>query len=144
VTYQRRFDASRYSLGYLLAQMPERDVQRGIVQYLGFIGAKPVEIDAGAKQLRASHGGFKGGAGAAHAGVVDIGCTLTGGRALWLEVKAPQWLTIGKRGKPVQARAAGEPTIEQLAFLDEHELAGALVGVAWSIGDVEAIVRGEA
>ena len=74
---------------------------------------------------------------AADAGVVDIiGCLPPSGQALFCEVKAPQWSRIGRGGKLRVLRSAGEPTEDQLTFLDKMSEAGAVCMVAWSIDDV--------
>jgi hypothetical protein len=141
VDFIRSFVQSRYSEAYLLMGWSESKVQGEIVRHLK-ARFNPVRvIDSGAKQLRASSGGFSGGAGAAASGVPDVTAVLPGGRALWLEIKAPAWIEPGKAKKYRQVRAAGKPSTEQLHFLDAAAAAGAVVGIAWHLNDVIEILE---
>jgi hypothetical protein len=111
-------------------------------------------VDAGGAKIRGSayralkaagvpNAGYivQGGAGASIAGLVDIIGTLPGGRSLYIEVKAPAWYRLNKQNQMRQSREAGKPSDKQLAFMDSMADCGALVGVVWSIGDLEDILQ---
>ena len=152
--YRWKFDASRYSYAYLLSQVSEDRVQSSIMEMLSVKRIASTVVDAGGKKIR---GGFiraakaagvrnagslvAQGRGAAQAGLPDIVGCLPGGRALFIECKAPQWARIGRGGALRVLRSAGEPTEDQLAFLDTMEEAGALCMVAWSQDDVMDALR---
>src|SRR5262249_41548422 len=70
-------------------------------------------------------------------GFPDLEATLAPhGRALYIEVKAPEWIEpVGLRDFRT-VRKAHKPTREQLEFLHTKQLRGALVLVAWSVTDV--------
>ena len=152
--YRWQFDPSRYSDAYLLAHVSEDAVQSAIMDLFAAKRIAAAVVDAGGKKIR---GGFiraakaagmrnagalvSQGRGAADAGLSDIVGCLPGGRALFCEVKAPQWGRIGRGGKLRVLRSAGEPTDDQLGFMDRMAEAGALVMVAWSVDDVADALR---
>lgn len=134
----------------------EKAVQKQILELLDLRGIFAWPVDAGAKMIRGrATGALKraglddaarfvnfGQAGGARKGVVDIHGILDGGRALCIEVKQPEWLTVnGSSSDLIQLRGAGKPTDDQLKFLLAAHAAGAVCGVAWSTEDVEAILN---
>jgi len=145
------WDPTRYAEPYLMAGVTEADVQGSILEVLRVLGIPALAVDAGAKKLRgrafgalrragASTLALKGQTGAGCSGLSDIIGCIPGGRALFLEVKAPAWFTRGKRGL-ITKRAAGKPSPQQLAFLSTMHRAGAVVGVAWSSADLALIFK---
>lgn len=139
------FDPSRYPQAYLRAGYREATVQRLVLVRLRQLGYRPFVVDSGAARLRgraARAGVFLGGASTGMArGIADVHGTGPGGRAVYVEVKAPAWLAPSpKTGRLIQRRAAGEPTPEQIRFLEEHLRAGAVAGVAWGPQDVDTIL----
>lgn len=155
MSYRRAFDPARYSTVYLLEQVPERDVQATTLAHLRALGIPALAVDAGAAKLRGRawgalkragvqdpRGALHGQTGAGMAGLVDVVGTLPGGRALFLEIKAPQHLTMSRAtaGRIIVKERAGKPTDDQLAFLDTMAAAGALVGIIWGPGDLEEIL----
>jgi hypothetical protein len=151
--YPRQFDRALYSDAYLLGHASEQQVQRAILDLLVARRIPAIAVDAGAAKLRGAFFRAVRGSGmisneqaakmiaqprgAAYAGLSDIVGTLRGGRALFIECKQPAWLRIGRGNALRVERDAGEPTGEQLAFLDSMCEAGALCMVAWSPDDVE-------
>jgi hypothetical protein len=154
--YVHEFDPRLYSDSYLLSHVTEAQVQAAALDLLRAERIPALAVDAGGAKLRGAayralkgagigNAGaiVKGGAGASFAGLTDIIGTLpANGRALYLEIKAPQWTRLSKANCMRQARAAGKPTDDQLEFLDTMAAAGALVGVAWSPEDVADILKG--
>ena len=146
--FQHLFDRKRYSERMMMLRPSEDDVQAAILSALAAMGIPAMAVDAGAKKLRGraygalKRGGLstailKGQTGAGMAGMVDIiGCIPKSGRALFIEVKAPAWLD----GNGKVARSAGKPTDQQLEFLATMHRAGAVVGVAWALDDLKAIL----
>jgi hypothetical protein len=143
-----RFIGGRYSDLYLMSQIREDNVQADILALLEAYKVDAVAIDAGGRRhrgrmikaaqaqgidlsgMRASTGGE------IPAGFSDLEATLAPtGRSLYIEVKAPAW--IDEKRKVI--RRAGIATQEQLQFLLGKHRRGALVLVAWSATDVEAI-----
>jgi hypothetical protein len=152
-SYPWQFDQKNYTDAYLLGCVSEECVQNSILQLLTAEHIPALATDAGAKKVRgaiarrlAAAGAkevFKlvaGTQGAAYAGLPDIIGTLPGGQSLYIEVKAPAWYRIGCGNRMRSAREAGEPTKEQLAFLDTMAEAGAVCMVAWSSLDVEDVL----
>lgn len=146
------WDRSRYDHQWLLMCPTEDNVQKQLLTALAFRGIFAFPVDSGDKNLRGrAYGAMKRagredlighlhGRSASYMGVSDIIGTMPNGRSLYIEAKAPEWLTYGKRKDLVQKRPAGRPTEEQLAFLlDAHEHK-AIVGVAWSPKDLEIIL----
>jgi hypothetical protein len=154
--YRDTFDRARYNDAYLLAQPTEDQVQGAALDLLAAMRIPALAVDAGGKRLRGDigramrRGGvtsvgayLAGRSGAAHAGLSDILGTLPGGRALYIECKQPEWLTRSSKSRRlIQKAAPGKPSDEQLAFLDTMAEAGAVVGIIWSIEDLEQILRG--
>lgn len=152
--YRSTFDRSRYSEIYLLRCIHEASVQNCALDLLAAHRIPALAVDAGAARMRGKigralkHGGVQnpgaylaGMAGAASAGLPDIVGVLPGGRALFVECKAPEWLTKSqKTGRLIQDRAPGLPSLDQLAFLDTMAAAGALVGVIWSPEDLNELL----
>lgn len=142
-----RFDRSRYSELYLMSQVTEAQVQNAVLQLLHVYRIDAAPIDAGGRRQRGRMMGAARAAGVdlggvqnvktgreIPAGFADVEATLApGGRALYIEVKAPAW--IDPSGKII--RAAGSPSPDQLRFLLSKQQRGALVMVAWSAPDVE-------
>jgi hypothetical protein len=141
-----RFESCAYSNFYLSSCVSEKQVQNDIVSLLKRYRVDIAAIDAGGRRARgvmmarAKASGtqidklanMKVGS-AIPAGYADLEGTLApSGRSLFIEVKAPAWIdSLGKI-----TRAAGVPSREQLEFLFEKHKRGALVMVAWSVGDV--------
>lgn len=141
------FDASRYPAQYLRAGHLEAVVQRLVIARLRQLGCRAFVVDSGAARLRgraARAGVFLGGAATGmNRGIPDVHATAPGGRAVYVEVKAPAWLVPSKAtGRLIQKRAAGEPSPEQVQFIVEHLRAGAAAGFAWGPDDVDAILGG--
>lgn len=132
--YSHEFDHRNYPVYYLLACISEADVQSAITDYLSAERIPHAVVDAGAKRLRGRAG--TGGGGAAPTGFSDITGTLPGGRAFYIEVKAPEWRKLNNKNRPVVERSAGQPSRDQILFLDMMAEAGALVIVAWSVDEV--------
>jgi hypothetical protein len=146
-----QWDRSRYSEAYLRSGPSEEEVQEAAVQALRARWRAVVsEIDVGDKRLRGrlgrlgldrrtismAGGGNKG-------GIVDLAVTFPGGRAGWIEMKRPEFCVVSKAtGLLVQSRKPGEPSDEQLEFLLAQASVGAVVGVAWSVQDLFAIIPG--
>lgn len=142
-----KFERHRYSELYLLRQITESEVQKNIVQLLTNYSVDVCAIDAGGRKARgriigaAKAAGLAIGAlaniktgGAITKGYADLSATLApSGRSLYIEVKAPEWLsTTG-----AILRAHGSASAEQLDFLLSKYKRGALVLVAWSPSDVQ-------
>ena len=155
--YCDTFDRARYNDAYLLGCVSEATVQKNALATLNLHRIPALAVDAGGAKLRgracrALKGAgvrnaasiMKGGTqGACSAGLSDILGTLPGGRALYIEVKAPEWLTRSpKTGRLIQKAAPGKPSDEQLAFLDTMAKAGALVGIIWSPDDLNELLTG--
>lgn len=157
--YRHKFDPLRYSRFYRLSCVSESQVQSDVVGALQIMGIPAAVVDAGAAKLRGRAIGAlnragasraviqavnKGKTGAGVAGLTDVVGCLPGGRALFLEIKAPQWLMVSpKTKKLVQKRPAGEPKPAQLSFMDTMAEAGALVGVVWALCDLTEILEGQ-
>jgi hypothetical protein len=153
--YYDSFDRSRYNDAYLLGCVSEATVQKNALATLNLHRIPALAVDAGGAKLRGRacrvlrgagvrNAAAKGGTqGACSAGLSDILGTLPGGRALYIEVKAPEWLTRSpKTGRLIQKAAPGKPSDEQLAFLDTMAEAGALVGIIWSPDDLNELLTG--
>lgn len=151
--FPHTFDPAAYSGLYLLSCVPESEVQAAILESLQWRRIPAVAVDAGAAKLRGrayralkaagqnARGILAGQTGAGVEGFPDIVGTLPGGRALFIEVKAPRWLHESpKTGKLIQKEREGLPTLEQMAFLETMHQAGAVVGVAWSVDDLDRIL----
>lgn len=159
-----RFDPARYSEFYLMSCVPEAKVQEDILDMLQWRGIPAVAVDVGAKKLRGRAVGalqaagrgdllhrLKGTTGAGVAGLVDVLGTIPGrlvgqlrGVPLFVEVKAPRWLHKSPRtGALIQKEREGLPTAQQLAFLDTMHRAGAVVGVAWGLDDLDFILAAQ-
>lgn len=95
---------------------PEQGIQNAILDYLHARGILAWRINSGA--IKAAHGGLVKLAPKGHS---DIFLLLPGGRAGFIEVKAPK----------------GKLSEDQRAFLARVQQAGALAFVARSIEDVE-------
>jgi hypothetical protein len=144
-----QYESVRYTEFYKASCVSEQQVVTDIASYLARFHVDVAVIDAGGKRSRgqmlaiAKKNGLLASAmrplinmrtgSAFPEGFSDIEATLApGGKALYIEVKAPEWLH--------PKRAAGQPTEAQLHFLYEKWKRGALVMVAWSVGDVEWFV----
>lgn len=103
----------------------EKDIQRGILDYLSLIGGWPVRINSGAMA-----GEYQGKRRFmrmnSQPGCPDILCCL-GGRFVGIEVK----------------REGGKPTEAQLLALDAVRKAGGLAFVARSVREVEVALKAE-
>lgn len=146
-----QFDRSRYPDSYLVQRFNEQQVQDAIIAELKFWKIDVIAIDAGMKRARGrmiqaakSRGldvsnivNFK--AGGLPAGWPDLHATLSpDGVGLYVEVKAPAWIDPDNYSRIISE--AGKPTEEQLAFLDSKRERGAVVLVAWSVGDVMKVL----
>lgn len=161
--FRHAWERDRYSIPWLCTRPTEAAVQAQILGHLAREGVRAFPVDAGAKALRgraigalrrggleaAEHFVNRGRTGAAAFGVSDIVGVLPGGRALFLEVKQPEWLAPRKPNPNpkvinaaafVQTRAAGAATPAQLQFLLEMHDQGALVSVVWDLSDVLALL----
>ena len=111
-----------YAHLYLLPHVSAAQLLSVDVELLSASGIPALAVDAGGKKVRdqayraLKAAGIKnagaivqGGAGASLAGLTDIIGTLPGGRALYLEVKAPAWISPGSR-KQWKHRARGRRT----------------------------------
>lgn len=152
------FERSRYTLAYLLAQVPEETVQENAIRKLDALGIPAVPVDVGAKKLRgralAALRRLRADArttawvndGQTGAGVKDfpdiVGTIPGSGLALYLECKAPEWLepSAATVGRFIVKRRAEEPRPGQLQFLQTMARAGAVVGVIWAPGDLDRIL----
>jgi hypothetical protein len=146
------FDRGRYPAAYLRRGYSEANVQLVVIARLRQLGCWVHVVDVGADKLRRQaagalrRAGVKGAAivgrtGMA-AGIPDLVGIAPDGRPLFVEVKRPEWLRAGARGRTVQEREAGEPTDAQRTFLLEAERRGAVAGIAWAVCDVDKIVFG--
>lgn len=158
--FPHAFDPAAYSAFYLLNCVPESAVQAAILESLQWRGIPAVAVDAGAAKLRGrayralkasgqnARGILAGQTGAGMEGFPDIIGTIPGrllglqlGVPLFIEVKAPRWIEESpKTGKLIQKAKEGLPTIEQLTFLGTMHDAGAVVGIAWSVDDLDKIL----
>lgn len=152
--FPHEFDASRYATAYLRTGISEAQVQVATLAALRARRALVFPIDAGARLLRGRAVGalrragarqperhLVGLTGAGVAGLADLVGILPGGRALFVEVKAPAWLAPSpSTGRLIQKRAAGEPSEAQLRFLADARRWGAAVGVVWSARDLDTIL----
>jgi hypothetical protein len=154
--FLHQWDAARYPAAYLRRALVERDVVDACVLMLRRVyRAEVTIIDAGyargrgrAARIIASVGGdprlLRGSASQMEAGIADLAVTFPGGRAGWWEMKRPAWLAPSKAtGRLVQRRAPGQPTQEQLLFLERQRRAGAIVGVAWGETDIRAAIQAQ-
>jgi len=142
-----QFDICRYQASYLMQQVSEDQVQRSILDLLAIYKVDAIPIDAGGRRQRGRMMGAAKKAGidlaavsnsktwySIPSGFSDLEGTLApDGRSLYIEVKAPAWLSSNGH----IARRAGEPSADQLEFLLSKHKRGALVLVAWSSLDVE-------
>ncbi len=150
--YLHQFNPNAYSDNYLLQQVPEEAVQKAALDRLAAERIPALAVDAGANMTRktiASRLRRQGvnpavafrTVGASFAGLTDIVGTLPwNGRALYVEVKAPAWYRLDRKNHLRVVRDAGEPSLEQLAFMDTMAEAGALVGVVWSPEDMADLI----
>lgn len=150
--YQSLWIRARYSTIYLLHGPDEATVQAQIIQALKPLRVVVWETDAGGKKTlgrlsRALHSMpilkrlipaiLAAARGFLPAGHSDLTGYMPDGRAIFLEVKAPEKINT----KGTQERPAGKPTPEQLSFLDPAAAAGCVVGVVWSPWDAVEIIR---
>jgi hypothetical protein len=149
--YLHRWDRSRYKESWLLLRPSEAQIQAAVLDCLSRRGIPALAVDAGAKRLRgrafgalrragASTACLSGATGAGIAGLADIVGCLPGGRALFLECKAPEHLEPAPGGGYRQVGGAGKPSPQQLGFLDAMHGAGACVGVVWSVDDLAEVL----
>lgn len=117
--FRHAFDATRYPPAYLRLGIREEHVQAATLAALRGRGALVFPVDSGAKLLRGRAVGalrragvgqpeavLYGATGAGFHGLADLVGILPGGRALFVEVKAPAWLAPSRRtGRPVQPPA---------------------------------------
>ena len=151
--YPWRWDRARYPRLYLLQGPDEEPVHQAILEALRAVGCVVWTTDAGGKRLRAAliaalyrlrvPARLIAPIAAALVnclpkGHPDIAGFTLHGRALFIEVKAPERLDHKTN---LQDRPAGRPDKDQLAFLDRAARAGCICGVAWSAQDALAIVR---
>jgi hypothetical protein len=142
-----KFERARYPDLYLMQRVTEAEVQRNVLALLHSYSVDAIAIDAGGRRARgrmmaaAKSSGISL-SGVAHAktgggipaGFADLEATLApGGRALYIEIKAPAWLD----GDGRIVRAAGQASAEQIEFLFSKFARGAFALVAWSPTDVE-------
>lgn len=148
------FDPSRYPEVWLRSGLDEARVQALLLAHLRARGCWCWTVDVGARALqgraagalrragvRRPEGLLRGRAPGGEAGLPDIHGIAPGGVPLYVEVKRPAHLVVSpKTGRLIQARPAGEPTPQQLAFLAKARSLGALAGVAWGPQDLNAIL----
>lgn len=153
-----KWDRSRYPDVLLLSHLSEATVQAQVLRGLHELGIAAWPVDVGGKTVRGrafgalKRAGVKDatsvlrpshpGGGDGTPGFVDVPGVLPGGRALFLEVKAPAWYSLSRArpGALVKDRDAGEPSDAQLDFLWEAHCHGAVVGLVWSLRDAISIV----
>ena len=157
------FDRSRYNPAYLQSCVSEAAVQKEVLAELARRGIMAFAVDAGAARLRGrayaaikaaggNTGAIHGAAGGSTAGLPDIIGVMPGGRALFIEVKAPEWRewkdcghTIAPRcyacHETIQTRPAGKLKPEQRQFLERAAAMGAVAGVCWHWKDLENIFK---
>lgn len=114
--------------------LSEAQIQRSILDLLTARGILAWTVDAGGRALRRGqdpHGSV------APRGLPDLQGVLPGGRALFIEVKRPEWLTTSA----LQWKPAGEVSQDQARWLQALAASGAVVGVAWSVEDAEEILE---
>lgn len=140
------FERMNYRDLYLMSCITETQVQSAILELFQLFKVDGVPIDAGGRRQRGRMTGAAHAAGIDLAGVqnvktgraipggfADLEATLAPeGRALYIEVKAPQWID----GRKKVIRTAGKASADQLEFLLSKHERGALVMVAWSAQDV--------
>lgn len=139
------FERKKYREAYLVSQVTEAQVQKDIIEFLQLFKVDVVPIDAGGRRQRGRMIASAKSKGIHVAGNMNLGAEIPRGfadlegtlaptgRSLYIEVKAPAW--IGHKNKII--RPAGKPSQEQLAFLYSKHLRGAVVLVAWSVGNVQ-------
>lgn len=146
----------RYTWNYLTWRVSEAQVQKAALDELQRRGAVCIAVDAGAAMLRGrTMGALKaadrmdllpavmaGRTGAGAKGLPDIVGVLPGGRAVFIEVKKPEWCEVipGKPGKLRQIQPAGKASDEQCAFLKNVYALGAASGVAFHWKDLDVIL----
>lgn len=148
--YLWEWDPLRYGRSYLFGKIREDRVQADIVSALALLGIHASVVDVGGAAMRGKFYGamvragiaecmaravLKGvsGVSAGEPGHSDLhGVLAPDGRAFFIEVKAPAWINP-QTGGTIQRQ--GEPSEEQLSFLDAKAAAGAIVGVAWNVAD---------
>jgi len=151
--FPHKFDRSNYADFYLMHRMTAGDVVRNIVHVL-----QNYEVDANI--IEASRWSTRGQlVTAVKTQSLDIGnlqhlkiedgipkgfarieATLApDGRAVFIEVKQPRCINLCGKVEHHE----GEPTGNQLEFLREKHMRGALVMVAWSADDVEHYLKAE-
>ena len=143
----------RYTPLYLAWGPSEETVQTDIMGALQTLRIRAWVTDAGAKGVRGRLSSLLRSLpvppklhalilSAVHAvlpvGHPDIAGFMPDGRALYLEVKAPEQVDP-KTGKSL--RPAGKPSAHQLAFLDGADSAGCVVGIVWSNKDAIEIIK---
>lgn len=146
-TFHHEWDRSRYTASYLSVERDEeRVVQPMIVAALRARGCFAFIVDSGARKLRGRAFGamrragldpsfvMRGQSGAAQSGCSDILGLTAEGRFLAIEAKKPALIRDGK-----VISSAGQPTAEQLSFLDAVHRKHGLAGVAWGLPDVDLI-----
>jgi hypothetical protein len=148
---------ARYSENYLTWRVPESQVQKAVLDDLQRRGAVCIAVDAGAAMIRGRIRGalhkiqheeilpmvMAGRTGAGAKGLPDIVGVLPGGRALFIEVKKPEWCEPSPKnpGKLRQVQPPGAASEEQRAFLQAAYRLGAAAGVVWHWKDLELILR---
>lgn len=156
MTLLLEWSRTRYTWNYLTWRQNEAGVQKAVLEDLRRRGAVVVAVDAGAAMFRGrTMGALKaadrmdllpavmaGRTGAGMKGLSDIVGVLPGGRAVFIEVKAPEWCEESphRPGFLRSLRAAGKATDEQCAFLKAAHTLGAAAGVAWHWKDLDAIL----
>lgn len=152
-SFPHTWDAERYPSDFLRLGSPHEAIVARCLSWLTARGHFVTEVDVGAKRLRGraamvlraagvrSPGKLlTGHTGAGMAGVVDIVGVAKNGRAIFVEVKSPQWLVPSKvTGRLVQKRPPDEATPEQLAFLHSVHVRGGYACVAWWERDLEQV-----
>lgn len=142
--FLQTWDPARYSRAYLLSGIAENAVQAQVIEYLERRGVIVVPTDAGGKRVRAwlmARGARlpRGPLGDLPDGFPDLSGTLPSGRSVYIEVKRPGRYDLA--GRMVSRPGALDP--EQIKWLTKFHEKRALVGVAWSWQDVEALLKNE-
>lgn len=139
--FPHKYERELQDRGRIIYRLTEAVVQRGVVAWLHAKHIPAWPQDAGGKETRKMlfRNGLNvraGGLSDLPEGWPDVIGILPGGRFLALEVKKPNYLDL----QTGRQSGHGNPTERQLEMLYLMHRHGALVGVVWSVQDVERLV----